>query len=283
MKKLIILLLIYTYAFAGNPMNTKTFIEKTGKEPTQYILDKFKQKNYVVFCEPHKLKHEVEYITSLIPALYKDGVFNLAIEFGNVEDQAKMDELINNSDFNRDLAIEIMRNYTEYGIWGYQEYLDLYKTVWELNKLSNTNKFRIILLGNLNTPIDLPAGTLIIANPSCYKVLNLNQKDFFSIIFHTAVQTDMDSAYNLITNKNPIAIDIAKSPIDLKCDGYIFLKPREDFEPLTWIDNFIDESYMPVVKKYYKNLNIETIDYAIDLCKAHNWMDFELARGVKVN
>jgi hypothetical protein len=137
----------------------KSFIDKNGKEPTQYIIDKFKEKDIVILSEFNRLKHEVQFVKSLIPKMYFNGIYTLAMEFGNKEDQSKVDNLLNKEFYNEDLALGILRNFTEYGIWGYQEYLDIFKEAWRMNQGLTTNapRFRIVLLSSstISSPTNL--------------------------------------------------------------------------------------------------------------------------------
>jgi hypothetical protein len=87
----------------------------------------------------------VDLILKIIPILYENGINNLAIEFGNYEEQYLVDSLLNLPFFDRELAKEIM--YNSDPLWGYVEYIDIYRIAWEVNhnnKLNKKNKFRVI-------------------------------------------------------------------------------------------------------------------------------------------
>jgi hypothetical protein len=275
MKTLMILLFACSMAFAGNTNDMKSYIEKSGKEPAQYVADKFKVNDVVIFSEIHKLKHEVEFVKSLIPVLGNSGVYNIAIEFGNAKDQVKMDKLLSGNVFDNDLAMEIMRNFKGNGILGYREYMDLYKTVWEANR-TNNSKFKIILMGNTKQAAKFSGKSLVLASSNMTKD---NIQNACIIKFHTAKQKDMNEVYDILTNKTPVAFDLTNSPIKTNADGYIFLKSPREFEPLTWIDGFINDDYLPVVKNNFKHLPLESIDYATEVCKACDWSDYESQRG----
>jgi len=91
-------------------------------------------------------------ISNLIPLLYKNHIYNLAIEFGIYKDQHLIDSFITSPYFNRKLADSIVFSY--YPVWGYKEYIDLYEIAWEVNHSNHadTNKFRVINLGCLYNP-----------------------------------------------------------------------------------------------------------------------------------
>jgi uncharacterized iron-regulated protein len=125
------------------------------KTPEDYVVEKFSNYDIVFIGEYHRIKHDAELIQNLIPHLYKKGVYNLGIEFGSYEYEDKLDLLITADRYDEDLARWLMFRWTEVN-WGYQEYMDIYRSAWELNKsLSNSApKFRIV---NLNYRPNWPA------------------------------------------------------------------------------------------------------------------------------
>ena len=124
----------------------KTYLENNWKTPEDYIVDKFKHHDYIFVGEFHRIKHDVELINGIIPRLYENGIYNLGFEFGSYEMQKQLDSLLSLQEFNRDLAREIVFDMNP--TWNHREYINIYKTVWELNsKLDeNQKKFRIINL-----------------------------------------------------------------------------------------------------------------------------------------
>jgi hypothetical protein len=68
------------------------------------------------------------------------------MEFGASEVQGKLDSLVNAETYSESLAREIM--YTYNVTWGYQEYVDVYKAAWKLNRSlpKGSKKFRILNL-----------------------------------------------------------------------------------------------------------------------------------------
>lgn len=122
------------------------YLEKNWKTPEQYILEKFKLYDIVFLSEDHATKHNLELCRNLIPMLYEAGVFNLGMEFGASEDQARLDSLISAPSYDEDVAREIMFNYNVG--WAFAEYMDLYRAAWELNRSleSGSEKFHIVNL-----------------------------------------------------------------------------------------------------------------------------------------
>jgi hypothetical protein len=289
------------------------------------------------------------------------------MEFGNKEDQEKVDKLMGGYSFNEELAWEIMRNFREYGIWGYQEYFNIFKAAWNVNLFLTPSapKFRILLLSSADgygtdkfkNKNQLMAGilekeiiskgrkalvyTTSIHAENCLASLksangkiqeNLKNKclanilkekysdKIFSVLFHSPwavvnnndmkltgvvkpLEGEIDAAIELI-GKNPVAFDICESPVkDMSekrsvyynmnkeyamkcvCDGYIYLRPYEEYEYVSWIPEFITEDYLKIVKAYYSKINpdlrIETVDYASDICAAYSYTLFEMVKNLK--
>ncbi len=118
--------------------------------PEEYIISKFTNYDIVFLGEAHYIKQNVELIHRIIPELYENGIYNLGIEFANREDQDLIDSVIYAENYYDELSKIIM---AENRTWGYREYLDIIKTVWELNsQLPNSaRKFRLI---GLNGSVD---------------------------------------------------------------------------------------------------------------------------------
>jgi hypothetical protein len=138
-----------------NPMGEVPPVEKTAlvqylksswQTPNEYILSKFRDHDLVFLGEGHKFKHDVELVQNLIALLYKNGVANLGIEFGCFEYQDQADRLITAETYDERLARWLMFKWAPY--WPYQEYLDIYRKAWELNKSlpSDAPKFRVVHL-----------------------------------------------------------------------------------------------------------------------------------------
>jgi hypothetical protein len=128
------------------------YLQDNWKTPEDYIISKFQDHDYVFIGEYHRIRHDVKLISDLIPLLYKNHIYNLAIEFGIYKDQYLVDSLIASPEFNRKLADSIVFSY--YPVWGYKEYLDLYEAAWKVNhtRHGDTAKFRVIHMGFLYNP-----------------------------------------------------------------------------------------------------------------------------------
>ena len=116
------------------------------KTPEEYVVEKFSDHDLVFIGEYHRIKHDVELIQNLIPRLYEIGVRNLGIEFGCYEYQDQVDSLITADEYDEDLARWLMFKWSV--TWGYQEYMDVYRKAWEVNKSlpKDAPRFRVVNL-----------------------------------------------------------------------------------------------------------------------------------------
>ena len=135
-----------TYALQPSFANEVGYLKKNEKTPTEYIIGKFSTYDLVMLGENHAIKENLDFVASLIPELYKAGVYNLGMEFGASEMQPKLDSLINAPQYNEQLARDMIYFYNVG--WAYKEYPGIYKAVWRFNKSlpAKAKKIRIINL-----------------------------------------------------------------------------------------------------------------------------------------
>ena len=112
--------------------------------PDKYLVSKFKEADIVLLAEDHGVKENLEFIHSMIPTLYNNGVYMLGMEFGASEDQQQLDSLINAPQYNEQLARRLMFNYNTR--WPIEEYMNIYRAAWQWNRSlpENARKFRVL-------------------------------------------------------------------------------------------------------------------------------------------
>jgi len=118
-----------------SPSEIKTYLQVIDKEGSafKFVADKFDNHSVVFLGELHKRKQDLEFFSRLIPYLYQTKKINIiGWEFGAAKFQKDADSVVTASDFDRKKAIAIMRNSMYY--WCWEEYLDIFKTIWQLNK-----------------------------------------------------------------------------------------------------------------------------------------------------
>jgi len=133
-----------------NPIDASyAYLKKHGQCPKDYVISRFEQYDYVFLGEYHRFKQDVDFVASLIPDLYKKGVRNLAYEFYAEELQTVLDSILTDKEWNETLFYHTMA--LGFGVlWGYTEYLDIFKKAWEFNQTLEPNqpKFRIVFVGS---------------------------------------------------------------------------------------------------------------------------------------
>lgn len=125
-----------------------SYLEAHAQSPEEYVVAKFRDHDVVFLGEQHRVRHDPELIRNVIPLVYRAGVTTLGIEFARREDQPLVDRLVRGRRWNETLAREIL--FRSFPVWGYQEYVDIYRAAWRLNRSlpRRAAKFRIIALGD---------------------------------------------------------------------------------------------------------------------------------------
>lgn len=124
------------------------YIKTHYKTPEEYILSKFKDCDIVFLGEYHRIKHDPELVQELIPLLYHSGVHYLGFEFARRLEQPIIDSLLQAPEYSEELARFIV--FKQFVFWGYKEYVDIFKAVWQLNHSlpKGSQPFRILALNN---------------------------------------------------------------------------------------------------------------------------------------
>jgi hypothetical protein len=120
------------------------------QSPEDYVLSKFDSHDVVFLGERHRLLHDVALVRDLIPRLYRKDIYILGIEFARFVDQEDIDHLITADTYDEALARRIQFN--QWPFWGYQDYIDIYKTAWEHNRTlpDGARPFRVLGLNAIS-------------------------------------------------------------------------------------------------------------------------------------
>ncbi len=109
-----------------------TYAQAHWRSPEDYVIDSFSRHDIVMLGEMYKIRQNVELVVGLVPRLYAAGIHNLGIEYALSDDQAQIDALVTAPAWNDADARAITFDWVV--TWGYQEYLDIYKAAWRVNK-----------------------------------------------------------------------------------------------------------------------------------------------------
>ncbi|MFM1853224.1 MAG: hypothetical protein RL164_542 [Bacteroidota bacterium] len=149
------ILVLFTYIFLLKSIllsqqslidNSIKYLNKNNSSPQDYIIDKFSIADVILLAEDHRVKENLQFLGSLIPQLYKNGIFTIGMEFGAYEDQRLLDSLVTAETYDENLARQLMFNYNPG--WAFKEYMDIYRCAWTYNQTltKNERKFRILNL-----------------------------------------------------------------------------------------------------------------------------------------
>ena len=125
--------------------NLIEYLKTNSKEPTEYLIEKFRNHDVIILGEMHGVRENPEFVSSLIEPLYrKAGVRCLATEFLRHRNTARANEIVTAQKYNEAAVVELYRDFC--WTWGYKEYMDIFKAVWVLNKSlpPKAEKFRIL-------------------------------------------------------------------------------------------------------------------------------------------
>lgn len=124
------------------------WLDENGRPPQEYVIDKFAEHDVVFLGEIHRVQHVVLFVQSLLKPLHEKGIRVLATEFARREDQPLIDSLLAAPVWYEDLAREI--TFRQHIWWGYQEYIDIFRSAWQLNRSlpADAPPFRILGLND---------------------------------------------------------------------------------------------------------------------------------------
>ena len=120
------------------------FMDTSHKSPEEFLVDHLEQHEIVFLGEYSQIKQQVEVLQRVIPVLHKSGITNVGIDFALYSDQKEIDRIISADEYDEEAVKQILFN--RMVIWGFQEYADVFKAVWKLNREieSEGEPFRIV-------------------------------------------------------------------------------------------------------------------------------------------
>jgi hypothetical protein len=116
-----------------------------GQPPLEYVLEKFESADWVFLGEYHRIRDDVELVADLIPALHgRTRVRHLALESLCRTRTSEANALITGPDYDRGTVIDFLRGQSP--SWAYEEYLELFRSAWESNRVFGEHRgpFRFV-------------------------------------------------------------------------------------------------------------------------------------------
>ena len=123
------------------------YLTRNAKPPAEYVIAKYKDHDVVIIGETHMVKENCELVSGLIEPLYREaGVTCLATEFLKSKYNDLANELVTAKEYDQQLALKLFRNYA-WPTWGFKEYMDILKAVWQLNSSLPPQAQRVRVVG----------------------------------------------------------------------------------------------------------------------------------------
>jgi len=153
-------------------------INQSFEDPIEYVLGKLKDYDLVMIGERHWRRQEPVFIKDLIKRCYEKNAVNLVfLEFGYFEDQGKIDAFLDSPEYDPKPVIDALRNCGVFG-WGYQEYFDIFKLIYDENsKRPAAKKIRLIL-----TDPELKSISFDAQFYDCLKMSPFSEKEKWEVI-----------------------------------------------------------------------------------------------------
>lgn len=118
-------------ASRGTVNELEEWVGANAVEPVDYIVSRFRDDRVVFLGEMGRVKEQIQVVRDAIPALYDAGVRHLGVGFALSRDQERIDQLVSAESFDEDLAHSIL--FDRMVVWGFEEYVDVFRAAWELN------------------------------------------------------------------------------------------------------------------------------------------------------
>lgn len=108
--------------------------QEKGQPPVDYLVSKFDRHDWVFVGEYHRIRDDLDLLIELIPALHsRTAVRHLAVEFLCRTASATANELLTAPTHERRDVINFLQSQSP--DWAYEEYIELFRTTWESNRV----------------------------------------------------------------------------------------------------------------------------------------------------
>lgn len=118
-------------ASRGTVNELEDWVGANANDPVDYIVSRFREDRIVFLGEMGRVKEQIQVVIDAIPALYDTGVRHLGVGFALSRDQERIDSLVTADTFDEELAHSIL--FDRMVVWGFEEYVDVFRAAWELN------------------------------------------------------------------------------------------------------------------------------------------------------
>ncbi len=122
-----------------------TFLTQDASPAVDYVVSLFDRYDIVFIGESGFTREQVVLIADLIPALDRAGVHALGFQHALRADQQALDELVTATTFDEAGAHRILFN--NMVILGYQEYVDVLRAAWQVNRRKTAGEEPFLVIG----------------------------------------------------------------------------------------------------------------------------------------
>ncbi len=126
----------------------KSYIQAYHRTPEQLVLEAFDDHDIVLLggiSDSSVIKEHADFYLELIPLLHEKGAYVIGIGQALYNDQALIDELVTSDRYDEAKARRILFN--RHVMWGYKEYAEIFKKVWELNSYLKSDQKPMRIVG----------------------------------------------------------------------------------------------------------------------------------------
>lgn len=109
----------------------RDWVAENATEPAQYLASRFETDQIVFLGEMGRVRQQIQVAQDVIPALYDAGIRHMGVGFALSKDQDRIDSLLSGSTFDDRLAADIL--FDRMVVWGFEDYVDVFRAAWELN------------------------------------------------------------------------------------------------------------------------------------------------------
>lgn len=139
----------------------QSWIDQNALLAIDYLISKCKQHQLVVLGEMHEIQNNLLFIKDALPILHRETGLNcLGLEVCNAEDNPDLERLVNAPTYDETLALSIARS-NNWHFWGWKEYWDLLRAVWQINQTVGPTQSRLKVVGigrKMNLILDFKGG-----------------------------------------------------------------------------------------------------------------------------
>ncbi|MFO8063285.1 MAG: ChaN family lipoprotein [Spirochaetota bacterium] len=137
--------------------SAREVVTEHGDEPTTFVLDALSEHQVVCLGEFPQIAEHPRFLIEVIRSMPERGLQTVGVDFALSEDQPLIDRAISGNTYDEELVHRILLN--RLSIWGYEEYAEVFRAAWEVNRdLPPEEQVQIVGLNvrQDQTPTQLP-------------------------------------------------------------------------------------------------------------------------------